>query len=132
MAIMESASHTEHVFEGRSAHPLLAEFFPEPRPVWIHLDFLETCERKLVRADELPMIVRAQGLALNKPTEGVQHAWVRSNRGQWLGLIEFTPHTAELGEIPCRALLPAAAFRLQEGTTNGQDPQGGAARPRSF
>lgn len=91
---------------------MVARLFRDPRPVWVDLDaLLSRWKPGLIRANEIPLIVRAQGLTLHQ-VRGQQLGWLRSSRGQWLGVVTFTVPTT-LGDLPCQVLLPADRFRLR-------------------
>ncbi|MGP4016854.1 hypothetical protein [Saccharopolyspora sp. 5N708] len=113
--------------DGRvEVHPMVAEIFREPRPVQVDLDaLLIGSGRGFIGANGLPMIVRAQGIRL-QAVDGAQHAWLRTNLGHWVGLVTFTV-PSQLGDLPCRSLLPAAAFRLtkpDDGSESGPSSPG--------
>ncbi|SDZ06985.1 hypothetical protein SAMN05216215_10458 [Saccharopolyspora shandongensis] len=65
---------------------MLARRISPPRPVWIDLDALVSYKRGLgPGADKVPMVVHAHGVELDRLVAGMQLAWLRSDRGQWLG-----------------------------------------------
>ncbi|MFB9569999.1 hypothetical protein [Saccharopolyspora hordei] len=100
-------------------HPMLGRVLGEPRPVWVDLAALlprDGSESR--RGRHRPLIVRAQGLALDREVEGQLHAWVRASNGLWLGLVTFALHSRALGDLPVRQLAPPAALRPRPSDTD--------------
>lgn len=59
---------------------------------------------------DTPLIVRAQGLQLSKPMPGMLRAWVRSQAGDRLGLVDCVARVNGV-DLPLSLLAPAAALR---------------------
>ncbi|MEV5543276.1 hypothetical protein AB0L13_41285 [Saccharopolyspora shandongensis] len=90
---------------------MLARRISPPRPVWINVDALVSHNRgRGPGADKVPMVVRARGVELDRLVPGMQLAWLRSDRGQWLGVVTFSVQTA-VGDLPVQQLVPSTAFR---------------------
>ncbi|TDD40298.1 hypothetical protein [Saccharopolyspora elongata] len=109
---------------------MLAQSFSPPRPVWIDLDaLLFRRESSIRRTNEIPLIARSQGLTLQR-VEGRQLGWLRSDRGQWLGVITFTVPTAA-GDLSCQLLLADDQFSLRRpdatNPASQSDPAAGGA-----
>ncbi|PKW18722.1 hypothetical protein A8926_6847 [Saccharopolyspora spinosa] len=106
---------------------MVARLFRNPRPVWVDLDaLLSRQESSIRRANEIPLIVRAQGLTLQQ-TQGRQLGWLRSDRGQWLGVVTCSVPTA-VGTLPCQMLLAADQFSVHQPGAAG--PAAGDASDR--
>jgi hypothetical protein len=54
--------------------------------------------------------VRNRGLTLSDTVTGELHAWVRSSRGGWLGLVSYAVPWFGFGTIPVRQLVARAAL----------------------
>ncbi|MFI0469189.1 hypothetical protein ACH347_34385 [Saccharopolyspora sp. 5N102] len=116
--------------KGPDVHPMVARLFRTPRPVWVDLDaLLSRWKPGLTRASEIPLIVRTQGLPLEQ-VKGQQLGWLRSSRGQWLGVVTFTMPTA-MGDLPCQVLLPVDRFRLRKPDPTDQPRPNGTAHPNA-
>lgn len=61
---------------------------------------------------ETPLIVRAQGVQLGKPISGLLRAWVRSQAGDWLGLVDCAVCVNGV-DLPLSLLAPVAALRKE-------------------
>ncbi|WP_083581024.1 hypothetical protein [Rhodococcus rhodnii] len=63
------------------------------------------------KANEIALRVRAEGLVLDEIVDGELLGWCRSNRGDWLGVVDIELHTSNrLGRLPLRQLIPAGAI----------------------
>jgi hypothetical protein len=89
-------------------NPELVRAFDPARPVWVDL---AQAHREEVRPEKPPAAqVRNRGLTVSGTVPGELHAWVRSARGGWLGLVSHSVPWFGFGSIPVRQLVPGAAI----------------------
>lgn len=64
-----------------------------------------------VRADQLPMRVKSEGLSIEE-VDGLLSAWARTSSGLWLGRVAATVYTANRrGRLEIDQWCPAAALK---------------------